>query len=256
MFGLMTLQSMPTTSFKILVIGDACIDEYRFGSVKRQNPEAPVPLFTNTRSECRFGMAINVANNLEALEANVVITAPQPESRKIRYIDERSQCQMFRVDHDVLAEPYKIKRAYPFDAVVVSDYNKGFVADNLVSQLAKVFSGPIFVDTKKTTLFDAPNVFYKINALEFERLKNIVPNLIVTNGAEGCTYQGEAYPGVQTSVVDVCGAGDVFLAAVTIGFLKYKSMPAALNFANRCAAISCQHLGSYTLTDEDVKCVF
>lgn len=247
---------MPITSFKILVIGDACVDEYRFGSVKRQNPEAPVPLFTNTRSETRFGMAINVANNLQAFGAEVSIDAPQPESRKIRYIDERSQRQMFRVDHDVRAEPYEVKHAYPFKAIVVSDYNKGFVAEDLVARLAKVFVGPIFVDTKKTTLFDAPNVFYKVNSVEFGRLQNTVPNLIVTNGAEGCTYQGETYSGIQTSVVDVCGAGDVFLAAMTVGFLKYKSMPAALHLANRCAAMSCQHLGSYTLTGEDVKCVF
>jgi D-beta-D-heptose 7-phosphate kinase/D-beta-D-heptose 1-phosphate adenosyltransferase len=247
---------MQKTSFNVLVIGDSCVDEYRFGSVRRQNPEAPVPLFTNTQSDSRFGMAINVANNLQIFGLDVSTHAPQPESRKIRYIDERSQRQMFRVDHDVRAEPYAIKRAYPFDAIVVSDYNKGFVVDGLVEQLSQIFDGPIFVDTKKTTLINAHNVFYKVNSVEFERLQNTVPNLIVTHGEKGCTYPGEVYPGYQTKVVDVCGAGDVFLAALTVGFLRYKSMSAALHLANRCAAMSCQYLGSYTLTSEDVKCVF
>jgi bifunctional ADP-heptose synthase (sugar kinase/adenylyltransferase) len=247
---------MQETSFSVLVIGDSCIDEYRFGSVKRQNPEAPVPLFTNTRSESRFGMVMNVANNLQAFGIDVSLHAPPPKSRKIRYIDERSQRQMFRVDHDVQAELYVIERAYPFDAIVVSDYNKGVVSDELVAQLSQIFDGPIFVDTKKTTLINAQNVFYKINSVEFERLQNIVPNLVVTHGSKGCTYQGDTYPGFQAKVVDVCGAGDVFLAAMVVGYLKYKSMPAALHLANRCAAISCQYLGSYTLTSEDVKCVF
>jgi D-beta-D-heptose 7-phosphate kinase/D-beta-D-heptose 1-phosphate adenosyltransferase len=247
---------MQKTSFNVLVIGDSCIDEYRFGSVKRQNPEAPVPLFTNTRSESKFGMAINVANNLQAFGLEVTTHAPPAKSRKIRYIDERSQRQMFRVDHDVQAEFYVIERAYPFDAIVVSDYNKGVVSDELVAQLSQIFDGPIFVDTKKTTLINAHNVFYKVNSVEFDRLQNTVPNLIVTHGEKGCTYQGEVYPGYQTKVVDVCGAGDVFLAALTVGFLRYKSIPAALHLANRCAAISCQYLGSYTLTSEDVKCVF
>jgi bifunctional ADP-heptose synthase (sugar kinase/adenylyltransferase) len=229
---------MQKTSFRILVIGDTCVDEYKFGFVKRQNPEAPVPLFTNTRSESRFGMALNVANNLQAFEAEVSIDAPQPESRKIRYIDERSQRQMFRVDHDVRAELYALKHVYPFDALVVSDYNKGFVGEGLVEQLSQIFDGPIFVDTKKTTLINAQNVFYKVNSVEFDRLQNTVPNLVVTHGEKGCTYQGEVYPGYQTKVVDVCGAGDVFLAALTVGFLRYKSMSAALHIANRCAALS------------------
>ena len=51
-------------TFNILVIGDSCIDEYKFGTIKKQNPEAPVPLFVNSKKECKLGMAINVANNL------------------------------------------------------------------------------------------------------------------------------------------------------------------------------------------------
>ena len=243
-------------SFKVLVIGDSCIDEYRFGSVQRQNPEAPVPLFTNTRIDTKIGMAANVADNLRAFGVDVTVAAPIPESKKIRYIDERSNRQMFRVDRDVPAKPYEVKPTYNFDAIVVSDYNKGFVKDDLISELTNVFNGPIFVDTKKTKLIERSNVFYKINAVEFERLQNTVPNLIVTNGADGCVFQGETYPSIDISVVDVCGAGDVFLAAMSYGMLKYKSMPAALHLANRCAAMSCQHLGSYTLTSEDVKCVF
>jgi len=35
------------TKYKILLIGDSCIDEYHYGSTDRISPEAPVPVFQN-----------------------------------------------------------------------------------------------------------------------------------------------------------------------------------------------------------------
>jgi len=54
-------------SFKILLIGDNCLDVYRYGSVDRISPEAPVPVFKFSHEETKPGMAGNVARNLEAL---------------------------------------------------------------------------------------------------------------------------------------------------------------------------------------------
>ncbi len=42
---------------RVLVIGDACIDEYRYGEIRRVNPESTAPLLTFERSEERLGMA-------------------------------------------------------------------------------------------------------------------------------------------------------------------------------------------------------
>ena len=53
--------------FKILVVGDVCVDNYQYGVVDRISPEAPVPVFVPTREESRNGMAANVAANLVAL---------------------------------------------------------------------------------------------------------------------------------------------------------------------------------------------
>lgn len=46
---------------KALVIGDTCIDEYRYGFITRINPEAPVPLLDIVKVETKKGMAYNVA---------------------------------------------------------------------------------------------------------------------------------------------------------------------------------------------------
>jgi bifunctional ADP-heptose synthase (sugar kinase/adenylyltransferase) len=39
---------------RILVIGDACIDEYRFGDITRVNPESTAPLLTYHTTEERL----------------------------------------------------------------------------------------------------------------------------------------------------------------------------------------------------------
>jgi D-beta-D-heptose 7-phosphate kinase/D-beta-D-heptose 1-phosphate adenosyltransferase len=46
--------------FKILLIGDDCVDVYQFGTVDRISPEAPVPVFECTHEERKPGMAGNV----------------------------------------------------------------------------------------------------------------------------------------------------------------------------------------------------
>jgi D-glycero-beta-D-manno-heptose-7-phosphate kinase len=241
---------------RVLVIGDACIDEYRFGSIERLNPEAPVPLLSISQTVEKMGMAANVADNLKALGAEVDLIIPPLMSRKVRYVEQRTNKHLLRVDEDICPEPYCHRKEYLYDAVVVSDYNKGFVGENLIEELQGQFKGPIFVDTKKTWLKSYDNVYYKINKLERDRLTNTPKNLIVTLGAKGCEYQGKVFSASKVEAVDVCGAGDVFLAALTFGYLEICSIPAAIRLANKAAAISCKHIGTYALTPEDVSCVF
>jgi sugar/nucleoside kinase (ribokinase family) len=54
-------------------------------------------------------------------------------------------------------------------------------------------------------------------------------------------------------VTDVCGAGDTFLAALAYQFLVTNSMPDAVKFANKAAAITVQHVGVYAPRLEEIK---
>ena len=138
--------------FKILLIGDDCKDIYQYGTIDRLSPEAPVPVFVPTRTEERDGMAGNVANNLEALGCHVNYLHGET-SVKTRIIDARSKQQIVRIDNDVQSQPLEFMTAIPavYDAVVVSDYNKGTVSYELIEELIAL-SIPIFIDTKKTDL--------------------------------------------------------------------------------------------------------
>jgi D-beta-D-heptose 7-phosphate kinase/D-beta-D-heptose 1-phosphate adenosyltransferase len=231
---------------RILVIGDVCIDEYRYGEIRRVNPESTAPLLNFEDSEEKLGMAFNVAQNLKAFGANVTLSVSEELSRKIRYIDRRTGEHLLRVDHDVQAKPYLVGTKYMFDAIVISDYDKGFVTNEVIWKLRQKFQGPIYMDTKKKNLANFPGVYIKINQRELYESTSIPDpeHLIVTYGAKGCGYKETLYPAKVIEVVDVCGAGDVFLAAMVYKHIQTGDMDIALPFANEKAAISCQSIGA------------
>lgn len=59
----------------VLVIGDAMLDRYWFGTAERMSPEAPVPVLDVATVEDRPGGAANVAANIAALGGAVSLAA-------------------------------------------------------------------------------------------------------------------------------------------------------------------------------------
>lgn len=239
--------------FRILVVGDVCVDNYQYGIVDRISPEAPVPVFIPTREESRNGMAANVAANLVALGCAVVVASGQPGS-KTRLIDERSRQQIVRIDNDYINQPYPLAGIdlSVCNAVVVSDYNKGNVTYELIEDLRRTYTGPIFVDTKKTDLARLAGCIVKINNKEYNDAKTLCEDLIVTQGRQGARYKDQTYPAVEIAVTDVCGAGDTFLAALCYEYLKSQNMDQAIEFAIRASAVTVQHIGVYAPTLEEI----
>lgn len=242
------------TLFKILLVGDDCTDVYRYGSVDRISPEAPVPVFVPKYDIVKDGMAGNVRKNLEALGCEVNFLHGET-SKKTRLIDIRSKQQIVRIDHDVTSAPITIETALPdYDAIVISDYNKGTVDYELIEDLCRSYSAPIFVDTKKTDLARLQGCFIKINELEFSRLTSTpTDGLIVTYGELGVVYNEFAFGARSVEVADVCGAGDTFLAALTYEYLNTKDMHKAIGFAINASAVTVQHLGNYAPTLKEIN---
>ena len=240
--------------FRILLIGDNCKDIYQYGTIDRLSPEAPVPVFVPTHTEERDGMAGNVANNLEALGCSVNYLHGQT-STKTRLIDSRSKQQIVRIDNDVSSTPITFDTSIPntYDAIVVSDYNKGTVSYKLIEELIAT-KLPIFIDTKKTDLARMQGAWVKINELEFSKIKSSCTGLIVTRGGKGAVipHHEVSMPAPKVEVVDVTGAGDTFLAALAYKWLDTGSINAALFFAIEASSITVQHLGCYAPTVEEI----
>ena len=232
--------------YRVLLIGDNCVDVYRHGTVERISPEAPVPIFKFSHEETRPGMAANVAENLEKLGCDVDLFTGEP-SKKIRLIDLKSGQHIVRIDEDVKSQAADFETRIPnfYDAVVVSDYDKGTVSYSLLNDLRNLYDGPIFVDTKKTDLSGLGGCFVKINELEFSKLKKPCRELIVTMSDKGARYGDKQFDAPKVGVVDVTGAGDTFLAALTYSYIDKGNIDEAIKFAIKASSITVQHLGVY-----------
>lgn len=250
-------------SYNILLIGDSCIDRYHYGECKRLSPEAPVPVLRHVRTVEQPGMVLNVEANLKAFPAQVDILTNPEALTKERFVDIRSKQHLLRCDfgESNILEPMSLEvqgrcSFDQYDAIVISDYDKGYLSAEVIQGLMKRRSTetPIFVDTKKSDLSIFKDCIIKINEAEYCRLlnKGDSNDIIVTLGEEGVKWRQQIFPTTKVEVFDVSGAGDTFLAALVYGFLESDSLERALMFANSCASVVVQKSGTYAITAEDI----
>jgi rfaE bifunctional protein kinase chain/domain len=157
---------------RILVVGDVMLDQFIWGSVARISPEAPVPVVDFQRESFMPGGAANVARNLTALGGNSellgavgsdgaaeelrallksqqigcrgLITSPTRQtSLKTRIVAQTQQVvRIDRESRDELTTAQtkrliaNLKAQLPHaDAVIVGDYGKGVVTQQLLNEL-------------------------------------------------------------------------------------------------------------------------
>jgi D-beta-D-heptose 7-phosphate kinase/D-beta-D-heptose 1-phosphate adenosyltransferase len=149
----------------ILVMGDVMLDINYISLVKRNAPEANIPIHNITNIEYLLGGAANVANNLHKLNTNVElisIIGNDEFGKKIKemcdlqninnklFIDNRKTTQKNRIfnnselkvrydiedTHDISHElcndifNYVINKKN-IDAIIISDYDKGCISEEL-----------------------------------------------------------------------------------------------------------------------------
>jgi D-beta-D-heptose 7-phosphate kinase/D-beta-D-heptose 1-phosphate adenosyltransferase len=173
---------------RVLVLGDVMLDRFHYGSVERVSPEAPVPVIALQRTANMPGGAANVARNVAALGARVMLVgvvgadeaatelrnlltgpssflshltvdASRPTTTKTRYIAD--QQQILRTDREVsapLSEPVAAAMLGEYsaalaaaDIVILSDYGKGVLSDDVTARAiaAAVAAGKrVLVDPK------------------------------------------------------------------------------------------------------------
>jgi D-beta-D-heptose 7-phosphate kinase/D-beta-D-heptose 1-phosphate adenosyltransferase len=230
--------------------------------VDRLSPEAPVPVVKLVDEYFVPGMAANVHLNLKNLGIEADFVFNDEEIIKTRYIDQRSGQHLLRVDQDPTVTSWSGRTPFPldtYDAIVISDYNKGFLTYEGIEQIIKNATCPIFIDTKKTQLADisAEHVYFKINELEYNNSQSRPSNLIITLGDRGAMFTSPSstkmFETKKVEVMDVCGCGDTFLAALTYHYLMTNNIDDAIIFANKAASLTVQHRGNYAPTLEEIN---
>jgi len=245
---------------KILVIGDSCTDTFIYGRCNRLSPEAPIPVFEPTKTVTNQGMAGNVVANLNKLGVEKVeLITNHEQITKTRYVEFKSNQMLLRVDsNDKVVNSFDIKKVDfdSYDAVIVADYDKGFLTNKDIKKIGEK-SKLSFIDTKKT--IDLENfkgyTFVKMNEVEWERCEEHgakyeewIDNLIVTMSERGCMYKEKRYS-VDTSIEvrDLSGAGDTWMASFAFKFVETKDVDASIEYANQNATLVVQKRGVSTI---------
>jgi len=232
---------------KVLVIGETCIDRFIYSNAPRLSPEAPVPVLNPLYAIDNPGMAGNTLENIKALAPDCSITylSQQETITKTRYVEEKSNHMFLRVDEgENHIKPFQWTPKIDImigqaDIVVVSDYNKGFLRNADLKEIARKSTLSI-LDSKRKLTNEIIQDFTFVKLNESERINNPDldrDNIITTLGKQGAEYQNILFesPNPQDTI-DVSGAGDTFTAAFIVKYFQLKDERAAMKFANRKAA--------------------
>jgi D-beta-D-heptose 7-phosphate kinase/D-beta-D-heptose 1-phosphate adenosyltransferase len=303
---------------RVLVVGDVMLDEYVWGAVSRISPEAPVPVVDVHERTFRPGGAANTAAGVAALGGipvlagivgddahgsllrgaleeqalatdGIVADSQRLTTTKTRVIAHNQQVVRTDVEQRVpLAEPihrelleFVLAHVHEVDSVVISDYAKGVVTDELAQTvIAEVNQAgkPVVVDPKgldyakyaHATLL-TPNVHEAARAagVYFDgapdvaeicrRLTPILAEcaLLLTRGQDGMTLVSNGastdIPTAAQEVYDVTGAGDTVVAVVAIALACGAALEDAVRLANVAAGLSVAHVGAAQITLDELR---
>lgn len=302
---------------KILVIGDLMIDHYLWGSCNRISPEAPVQIVDITKETTVLGGAGNVINNLKALGANVsvsgvigsdengnelinmlknigvdvskvIIQNGRKTPRKSRVI--ATSQQILRYDNESKEEIEKSSvdkilnslsnTICEYDTVVLSDYGKGVLTDELCQKIIKLcnkegvkvlvdpkgsdyskYSGAYLLTPNKKEAMLATKVEIKDRTslkealLEMKKEADLTISLITLSEDGIAVFDDEMkiFPTVAKEVFDVTGAGDTVIASIAFALSANKSIEDAAKFANLAAGVVVGKIGSATVTLDEIE---
>jgi len=314
---------------RILVVGDVMLDHFIWGHVRRISPEAPVPIVEVTREEFYPGGAANVARNISPFSPNthlmgrvgkdmaadklralliedkvdpapLLVHETLPTISKAR-VSARQQ-QIVRVDREKLlpltaSELIEVEQrlrdlAPSLDAIILEDYGKGFMTEQLMQLVAKIaaehrlivtvdpsprnplpWAGVSLVKPNRLEAFAAAGLedhllpeapLENTELLEVGRVllaKWNVASILVTLGEQGMMLfeRGKPPHHIPTrarEVFDVSGAGDTAIALLTLALASGHSLLEAAEISNHASGIVVGKLGTATLTPDELLAAF
>ena len=298
----------------ITVLGDLMLDRYWFGSAKRISPEAPIPVINVQNNEDRLGGAANVALNLRSLEKEVVLAGligNDLEGQRFTELCHQNHIQnnvcikddfqtitklriisrqqhMLRCDFEQPHAATQLDTQYiqqllelieQSNIVILSDYQKGFLADpqQFITH-ARAHNIPIVVDPKGNdfTKYRGATLLTP-NRSEFEAIVGVASSeddllikaeqlrhdlnldaLLITRSEEGMTLIQKneppfTIPAKAQDVYDVTGAGDTVIATLVAMMAEGKPLTEATTIANIAASIVVGKLGASQVSIQELN---
>ena len=302
-------------SARVLVIGDIIIDHFLWGTATRISPEAPVPVVNVQREDLLLGGSANDLRNIvslggsgtlcgiigddlmgkkvvelvESLGASTagLVVGQRPTTIKTRVVAQGQQ--IVRFDREETGLPaqqslaalcgYLENNLHTFDAVMVSDYAKGVISEQLMTKLAQLLQSirgreqralPLIVDPKPSNFryFSGATVITpnhheaaQMSGVRIDDESSLLAAarkirddigceaVLITRGEAGMALlQGDedmaTIPTMAKEVYDVTGAGDTVAATLALGLAAGCSMNDAAILANHAAGIVVGKVGT------------
>jgi hypothetical protein len=128
-----------------------------------------------------------------------------------------------------------------FDIVIVSDYDKGFLTNEMITSIGRNSRLSILDSKRKlTNQIIESFTFVKLNESEYNQNKGLInkDNIIVTLGSKGTQYNDVIYPSPNPQeTIDVSGAGDTFTSSFILKYFETKNIYQSIEFANKMSSI-------------------
>ena len=306
---------------RLLVIGDLMLDRFIWGDVERISPEAPVPVLRVSAESFRLGGAANVVHNIRSLGGAVVACgvigrddagkkilnclrrvraatsgvfsdARYQTIQKTRIIASPRHQQIVRLDREnhgrirdtTLAKlrGFLQKTASRCDVIVISDYGKGVVHQELLASLAELavkkrtvfvvdpkkenynrYRHPALVTPNKSEASEASGIaICDDNSLRAAGKKLLrmwrARAVMITRGPEGVSLfrPGNAvrdFPTEPRDIFDVTGAGDTVVAVCALALACGAGYEDAAVLANLAAGLVGDEVGTVAVARQKLK---
>lgn len=309
---------------RVLVIGDVIVDHFLWGTATRISPEAPVPVVNVQREDLLLGGSANVLRNIVTLggggalcgmigddpmgqktvslveELGVstegLVVGQRPTTVKTRVVAQGQQ--VVRFDREQTGPPsrhsldallrYIEAHVHTFDAVMVSDYAKGVVSEQLMIRLHQLLHAvrnrekrplPLIVDPKPsnfhcfvgaTVITPNHHEAMQMSGMRIDDQRSLLAAarqirddigcdaVLITRGEAGMALlQGDddlvTIPTMAKEVYDVTGAGDTVAATLALGLAAGCSMGEAAVLANHAAGIVVGKIGTACVSAAELQ---
>ena len=304
----------------VLCVGDVMLDQYVYGDVDRVSPEAPIPVLSVNRRTRAIGGAGNVACNIAALggvarlvavvgddisggqvhellagmggiESQLLVDADRPTTVKTRFI--AGSQQLLRADDETVGDiamgllgnvvetATKAFGAPGPGAVILSDYGKGVLTDEVIRQLiaaSRAAGVPVIVDPKGADYVKycgadilTPN---RKELSEATRMATVgsdeivtaarqlietcgARHVLITRGREGMSLVSAEgapvhLPALAHEIFDVSGAGDTVVAVLATGLAAGMTVAEAAQLANVAAGLVVAKVGTAVVRNAEL----
>jgi D-beta-D-heptose 7-phosphate kinase/D-beta-D-heptose 1-phosphate adenosyltransferase len=301
---------------RLLVLGDLMLDSFVWGDVERISPEAPVPVLRVSSESFRLGGAANVMHNIRSLGGQVeacgvigrdssgkkllsglraagiacggiIADARYRTIQKTRIIASPRHQQIVRLDHEnhgriseaTLARlrDFVKQAARRCDGIVISDYGKGVVHQELLGGVAELalrngmvciidpkklnyarYRGATLITPNKSEASEAAGIAISDERSLCAAGRKLVRMwraraVMITRGPEGVSLfrAGNSvrhFPTEARDIFDVTGAGDTLVAVCALALACGASYDDTALLANLAAGLVGDEVGTVAVS--------